>query len=68
MQDTPGIFSSTKRISNRMSNSAISEIETATIIYLVLDISKKIEPTLKKIIKTLYNKVHDQKIFLSMKV
>ena len=64
LQDTPGIFSSTKKISNRMSNSAISEIETATIIYLVLDISKKIEPTLKKIIKTLYNKVHDQKIFL----
>ncbi len=39
--DTPGIFSSTKKISNRMSNSAISEIETATIIYLVLDIQKK---------------------------
>ena len=38
LQDTPGIFLSTKRISNRMSNSAISEIETSTIIYLVLDI------------------------------
>jgi len=64
LQDTPGIFSSTKKISNRMSNSAISEIETATIIYLVLDVSKKIEPTLKKIIKTLHNKVNGQKIFL----
>ena len=64
LQDTPGIFSSTKKISNRMSNSAISEIETATIIYLVLDVSKKIEPTLKKIIKTLHNKINGQKIFL----
>ena len=64
LQDTPGIFSSTKRISNRMSNSAISEIETATIIYLVIDISKKIEPTLNKIIKTLNNKVNEQRIFL----
>ena len=64
LHDTPGIFSSTKKISNRMSNSAISEIETATIIYLVLDISKKIEPTLKKIIKTLHNKINDQRIFL----
>ena len=64
LQDTPGIFSSTKRISNKMSTSAIAEIETATLIYLVLDISKKIEPTLKKIIKTLNDKVNDQKIFL----
>jgi GTP-binding protein Era len=47
-----------------MSTSAIAEIETATLIYLVLDISKKIEPTLKKIIKTLNDKVNDQKIFL----
>ena len=64
LQDTPGIFLSTKRISNRMSNSAISEIETATIIYLVLDISKKTESTLNKIIKTLNNKVNEQRIFL----
>jgi len=64
LQDTPGIFSSTKKISNKMSTSAIAEIETATLIYLVLDISKKIEPTLKKIIKTLNDKVNDQKIFL----
>jgi len=64
LQDTPGIFSSTKKISNKMSTSAIAEIETATLIYLVLDISKKIEPTLKKIIKTLNDKVNEQKIFL----
>jgi GTP-binding protein Era len=64
LQDTPGIFSSTKKISNKMSTSAIAEIETATLIYLVLDISKKIEPTLKKIIKTLNDKINDQKIFL----
>ena len=64
LQDTPGIFSSTKKISNKMSTSAIAEIETATLIYLVLDISKKVEPTLKKIIKTLNDKVNDQKIFL----
>ena len=64
LQDTPGIFSSTKKISNKMSTSAIAEIETATLIYLVLDISKKKEPTLKKIIKTLNDKVNDQKIFL----
>ena len=64
LQDTPGIFSSTKKISNKMSTSAIAEIETATLIYLVLDISKKIEPALKKIIKTLNDKVNDQKIFL----
>jgi GTP-binding protein Era len=57
LQDTPGIFSSTKKISNKMSTSAIAEIETATLIYLVLDISKKIEPTLKKIIKTLNDKI-----------
>ena len=64
LHDTPGIFSSTKKISNRMSNSAISEIETSAIVYLVLDISKKIEPTLKKILNTLYKKVDNQKIFL----
>tara|TARA_B100000965_G_scaffold405101_1_gene437867 strand:+ start:5847 stop:6689 length:843 start_codon:yes stop_codon:yes gene_type:complete len=64
LYDTPGIYSSTKKISNRMSNSAIAEIETAAIIYLVLDISKKIEPTLKKIINTLENKVNKQRIFL----
>ena len=64
LYDTPGIYSSTKKTSNRMSNSAIAEIETAAIIYLVLDISKKIEPTLKKIINTLENKVNKQRIFL----
>ena len=64
LHDTPGIFLSTKKISNRMSNSAISEIETSAIVYLVLDISKKIEPTLKKIINTLDKKVDKQKIFL----
>ena len=64
LHDTPGIFSSTKKISNKMSNSAISEIETSAIVYLVLDISKKIEPTLKKILNTLYKKVDNQKIFL----
>ena len=64
LHDTPGLFSSSKKISNRMSNSAISEIETSAIVYLVLDISKKIEPTLKKIINTLDKKVDNQKIFL----
>ncbi len=64
LHDTPGIFSSTKKLSNRMSDSAISEIETATIVYLVLDISKKIEPSLKKITRTLNEKVDKQKIFL----
>ena len=64
LHDTPGIFSSSKKISNRMSNSAISEIETSAIVYLVLDISKKIEPILKKIINTLDKKVDNQKIFL----
>jgi len=64
LNDTPGIFSSAKKISNRVSNSAISEIESSVIIYLVLDISKKIEPTLKKIINTLEDKIDEQKIFL----
>ena len=64
LHDTPGLFSSSKKISNRMSNSAISEIETSAIVYLVLDISKKMEPTLKKIINTLDKKVDNQKIFL----
>ncbi len=63
--DTPGIFSSTKKISNKMTTSAFSELELAHIIYLVFDISKKNDFEIKKIIPTLENKIKkNQKVFL----
>lgn len=64
LSDTPGIFSSSKRISNKMTNSAFSEIDQAELIYLVIDISKKSDEYIKKIIDTLRNKKSKQKVFL----
>lgn len=64
LQDTPGIFFSAKKISNKMSNSAITEIDSAVVIYLVIDASKKFETSFKKIINTLKEKIEYQKIFL----
>ena len=64
LQDTPGIFFSAKKISNKMSNSAITEIDSAVLIYLVIDASKKFETSFKKIINTLKEKIEYQKIFL----
>ena len=43
--DTPGIFASTKRISNKMTNSAFSELDQVHLIFLVIDVSKKIQKT-----------------------
>ncbi|MDC0032213.1 GTPase Era [Pelagibacteraceae bacterium] len=63
--DTPGIFASTKRISNKMTNSAFSELDQVHLIFLVIDISKKNEIEIKKIIETLKNKIKkNQKVFL----
>ena len=62
--DTPGIFTSTKRISNKMTNSAFSELDHVQIIYLVIDISKKSDLQLKKILETLRNKKSEQRVFL----
>tara|TARA_B110001454_G_C12712606_1_gene431322 strand:- start:108 stop:956 length:849 start_codon:yes stop_codon:yes gene_type:complete len=62
--DTPGIFASTKRISNKMTNSAFSELDHVQIIYLVIDISKKSDLQLKRILETLRNKRSDQRVFL----
>ena len=63
--DTPGIYASSKRISNKMTNSAFSELDHVQIIYLVIDISKKNEIEIKKIIETLKNKIQiKQKVFL----
>lgn len=63
--DTPGIYASPKRISNKMTNSAFSELDHVQIIYLVIDISKKNEIEIKKIIETLKNKIQiKQKVFL----
>ena len=47
-----------------MSNSAITEIDSAVVIYLVIDASKKFETSCKKIINTLKEKIEYQKIFL----
>ena len=64
--DTPGIYASSKRISNKMTNSAFSELDHVQIIYLVIDISKKNEIEIKKIIETLKNKIQlKQKVFLT---
>lgn len=63
--DTPGIYASSKRISNKMTNSAFSELDHVQIIYLVIDISKKNEIEIKKIVETLKNKIQiKQKVFL----
>ena len=63
--DTPGIYASSKKISNKMTNSAFSELDHVQIIYLVIDISKKNEIEIKKIIETLKNKIQlKQKVFL----
>ena len=63
--DTPGIFASTKRISNKMTNSAFSELDHVHIVFLVLEISKKNSLEIKKIIETLKNKIKEnQRVFL----
>jgi GTP-binding protein Era len=64
LQDTPGIFSSSKKISNKMSSSALAEVENASLIYFVLDISKKNQPSLTRILQTLKERENNQKIFL----
>ena len=64
LSDTPGIFSSSKKISNKMTNSAFSEIDHVELVYLIIDISKKSDEYIKKIIGTLRNKKSKQKVFL----
>ena len=42
IQDTPGFFSSRKKINNNIISSPLAEIETSDLIYVVVDISLRI--------------------------
>ena len=64
IQDTPGFFSSRKKINNNIISSPLAEIETSDLIYVVLDISLRINNEYKKIINSLENKIEKQQVFL----
>ena len=53
IQDTPGFFSSRKKINNNIISSPLAEIETSDLIYVVVDISLRINNEYKKIINSL---------------
>ena len=64
IQDTPGFFSSRKKINNNIISSPLAEIETSDLIYVVVDISLRINNEYKKIINSLENKIEKQHVFL----
>ena len=64
IQDTPGFFSSRKKINNNIISSPLAEIETSDLIYVVVDISLRINNEYKKIINNLENKIEKQHVFL----
>ena len=64
IQDTPGFFSSRKKINNNIISSPLAEIETSNLIYVVVDISLRINNEYKKIINSLENKIEKQHVFL----
>ena len=64
IQDTPGFFSSRKKINNNIISSPLAEIETSDLIYVVVDISLRINNEYKKIINSLENKIEKQYVFL----
>ncbi len=64
IQDTPGFFSTRKKINNNIISSPFAEIETSDLIYVVVDISLRINNEYKKIINSLENKIEKQHVFL----
>ena len=64
IQDTPGFFSSRKKINNNIISSPLAEIETSDLIYVVVDISLRINNEYKRIINSLENKIEKQHVFL----
>ena len=64
IQDTPGFFSSRKKINNNIISSPLAEIETSDLIYVVIDVSLRITNNYKKIINSLENKIEKQHVFL----
>ena len=64
IQDTPGFFSSKKKIKNNVISSPFAEIEMSNIIYVVIDVSLRSNQNYKKIIQSLEEIIYDQKIFL----
>ena len=64
IQDTPGFFSSRKKINNNIISSPLAEIETSDLIYVVVDISLRFNNEYKKIINSLENKIEKQHVFL----
>ncbi len=64
IQDTPGFFSSKKKIKNNVISSPFAEIEMSNIIYVVIDVSLRSNQNYKKIIQSLEERIHEQKIFL----
>ena len=64
IQDTPGFFSSKKKIINNVISSPFAEIEMSNIIYVVIDVSLRSNQNYKKIIQSLKEIIYKQKIFL----
>ncbi len=64
IQDTPGFFSSNKKINNNIISSPLAEIETSNLIYVVIDVSLRINNEYKKIINSLEDKINKQQVFL----
>ena len=64
IQDTPGFFSSKKKIKNNVISSPFAEIEMSNIIYVVIDVSLRSNQNYKKIIQSLKEIIDKQKIFL----
>ena len=58
------LFSSRKKINNNIISSPLAEIETSDLIYVVVDISLRINNEYKKIINSLENKIEKQHVFL----
>ena len=52
IQDTPGFFSSKKKIKNNVISSPFAEIEMSNIIFVVIDVSLRSNQNYKKIIQS----------------
>ena len=64
LQDTPGFFYSPKKISQKLSSAPLADIDNAVLIYVVIDVSRKITSIYKKIFLSLEKQLRDQKVFL----
>jgi len=64
LQDTPGYFNSSKKINQKFSSAPLAEIDNAVLIFVVLDSSRKILKTNKRIFSSLEKHITHQKVFL----